>query len=302
MAIPDFDKVELLLPMTGANNGTVFTDFSLRNRTVTRAGNVLPVTSTDQSKFSVYGSSGRFPSNASGQPAHLRVTMSEAPGSGAFVVSGWMRPQQNSSGYTFIEGRCKSDFSDIVTNEPGFRVIRTSGNEAYFEIINGTGGVVTVQGGTIAHVSWTHILANRNADNSMRLFVDGVLVASSTCNYNLTKSAIAVGGFPTTFSREEQFLQDVMVRIGVDGPSANFTPPPRMTARSITRTNSGTDSHTVERAVLFDWGAHGILREAIPDINGNFVAADLVDLEYGVALITDGCDPVTRGPIAVDPD
>ena len=78
-----------------------------------------------------------------------------------------------------------------------------------------------------------------------------------------------------------------------------------MTQRTLTRTNTGIDSHEYDRAVLFDFnGAAHVGRHTtvIPDASGDFAAADLIDLEYGVAFVKADYDPICRGPYAVDAD
>ena len=40
MAITDFDKCVLLLPMKGANNGTTFTNYAPKQAAVTVTGNI----------------------------------------------------------------------------------------------------------------------------------------------------------------------------------------------------------------------------------------------------------------------
>ena len=40
----------------------------------------------------------------------------------------------------------------------------------------------------------------------------------------------------------------------------------------------------------------------VPDASGDFVADDLIDLEYGVAFVKADYDPICRGPYAVDAD
>ena len=73
-----------LLPMNGANNGTVFTDWSPLPKTVTRVGSSPPVTSTAQFAFSKYGSSGRFIGG------YLEFGSNQNPGSETWSAEFWV--------------------------------------------------------------------------------------------------------------------------------------------------------------------------------------------------------------------
>jgi hypothetical protein len=312
MAIPDFDKVELLLPMTGANNGTVFPDLSLRKKTVSRFGESKTV--TDQSKFSAYGSSGFFDGTGDvleAPFASIGTKIRAAP----FCIEMYIRPANvsgvksllniiNSTGKNNLGGDATTNDNSTQINfflfDDKISVFRATGSTTA-ALISGTTSIAANQ--------WSHVACAWD-QTTLRVFLNGSVEASTTTWHDnaaptLSQVLSFFGWFNGTDRNNQNFnghAQDLCFTVGSAKYTANFTPPPRMTARSITRTNSGTDSHEVERAVLFDWEAQYFLREAIPDIDGDFVAADLIDLEYGVALITDGCDPVTRGPIAVDPD
>jgi len=296
MAIPDFDKVELLLPMTGANNGTDFPDFSLRKRTVTRVG---AVTSTAQTAFAAYGSSGLL----NGTSNYLSVPYGSI-GTANWCFESWVRLTAVGTANQCIFSKVTN--SSSVANSLLIIVLRNNHPTNPRGIfVNGTSEMLAGSG-IIQDATWHH-LAVSTEGGTTRAFVDGINIGTKSISHNITDaSVIDIGAQISSGTTRINFfgghMQDACITIGAAKYTANFSPPPRMTARTITRTNSGTDSHAVERAVLFDWGAHGILREAIPDIDGDFVVADLIDLEYGVALIRAGCDPVCRGPVAVDPD
>jgi hypothetical protein len=303
MPIKNFDKVELLLPMTGANNGTVFTDYSLRQLPVVRSGSVLPVTSTAQSKFGAYGSSARFPANTSGAPSHLQV-IPPAVLTQTFAIQFWFFAANTDGARVAFDTRYNNNFSGGVGgDQSGFRVNISTQVDVVFSLNNGT-TEIEIRGGAWAVGEWNHVLVGRGTANDCRLFVNGLLVGNETCNYNFPYGHMTIGGISNSLNRIEHFQQDFYFAIGEEPPTANFTPPARMTQRELTRVNTGTDSHEFDRAILFDWNAGGnsVSHAVTPDASGDFVADDLIDLEYGVAFIKDGCGPECRGPVEVDAD
>jgi hypothetical protein len=305
MPITNFDKVELLLPMTGANNGTVFTDYSLRKRVVTRSGSI--VTSTAQSKFSAYGSSTSFGTNVSN---HLALAASSGfILSGPFIVETYFR----ASSYNSNNGRLWGIGGGTLAFNS------TTGIHIYACV---TGSGVAVQywdGATLITLAaaislnrWYHIAASGDS-NGVRMYLDGVNVSQNANPFvpPSTTPKLRVGDIPDSGSGTSSvftgFQNDLCVRKG-EAYTTNFAPPARMTQRTLTRANTGTDSHEYDRAVLFDWnGSQNTVGHTgggfvVPDAQGDFVETGLNDLEYGVAFIKDGCNPICRGPYSVDAD
>jgi len=295
MSIRDFDKVELLLPMTGSNNGTTFTDFSLRKQTVTRTG---VVTSTAQSKFSAYGSSGYFNGSS-------RLTVVYGTGfdfsAANFTVEAWVRRQNSASLYPVVIGKQNAvgdwDFGIWLLNSNG------DVNVHYSSAANGNLTISSASGALPLNV-WVHVAVVRNG-SSLVLYINGASAASATLSGNLRNRNISLT-IGQTAQNNTSFvgnLQDLCITRGTAKYTANFTPPARMTQHTLTRVNTGTDSHEFDRAVLFDWHGEGGQGKAVtPNEDGNFEATDLIDLEYGVAFIRDGCNPICRGPYNVDGD
>jgi hypothetical protein len=299
MAITQFDKVELLLPMTGANNGTVFTDYSLRKRPVTRTD---VVTSTAQSKFSAYGSSANWPNRTTDHylsvsgPAQFDTTND-------FTFEAWIRPTAiGNDGYAAIfalgTGETNVVFFQVRSNSTG--QLRLS---AWIRISNVFQATPETNSGTLTADTWHHVFLQRNGNN-WDIGIDGVLRGSPPA-YNLTSfspSFLYLGWLTSTY-RYGGYMQDALFTQKAKY-TADFTPPARMTQRTLTRTNTGADSHEYDRAVLFDWSAPGssVVTAEVPDASGDFAAADLIDLEYGVAFVKADYDPICRGPYAVDAD
>jgi len=295
MPITNFDKVELLLPMTGANNGTVFTDYSLRQRLVTRTG---AVTSTAHSAFAAYGSSGFF----DGTDDRLDIAASTGIdlSGGDFCIEFWARPQTN------FTSRCFADKA-------------TTGADRDFFIGSGAGGALLYTDGSgSARLdlgapsinTWAHYAFYR-ISNVLYGAINGEIVDDYTgaLTFSGPNSVMSIGARRAAAGPDRYYhgnIQDFCITKGAAVyPASNFTPPPRMTQRTLTRTNTGVDSHEYDRAVLFDFngGAHvGRHTTVIPDSEGDFEATGLIDLEYGVAFLKDGCGPICRGPFEVDPD
>jgi hypothetical protein len=295
MPITNFDKVELLLPMTGANNGTTFTDWSLRRRVFALNGN--PVTATAQSKFAAYGSSGYF--NGS---SYLSDSAAIWDFPEDFYVRTWVYAGALAENTAFCGKQTASS--------PGSALqLRVTSARYLQAVLRETSTTVTVTGTTALPTNtWAYIEMSR-VSGTVRVFLNGTLEASAANLFNLTATGrpFVVGGtFTTLFAQPYTgYMQDFEIGKGGGGNTANYTPPARATDRKLTRASTGVDSHEYDRAVLFDWNAgsgNSLSTSVAPDSEGDFVASDLIDLEYGVALIKDGCGPICRGPVEVDPD
>jgi hypothetical protein len=289
MSIKHFDKVELLLPMTGANNGTVFTDYSARKRVVTVSGNAK--TSTAHS-ITGYASSGYF----DGTGDFLTVPMSGMEiGTSDFTIEYWVR-------WDALKAATHFDFRGGGTQtSPRPAVYILNGETILRYFVNGADRIVS--GSNLAVTTWQHIAICR-VSGTTRMFIGGVQVGNSwsdSTNYTSGTTGFVAKNDITGYDYNG-YMCDFSVSL--EGKYASdFTPPPRMTQRELTRTNTGTDSHEFDRAVLFDWaGSAYALRTVTPNASGDFTATNLIDLDYGVALIKEGCDPVCRGPVAVDED
>jgi len=299
MPITNFDKVELLLPMTGANNGTTFTDFSLRKRVVTRSGSV--VTSTAESKFTEYGSSGFIP-GGSGVGLRPGFTL---PLTGDFICQCWAKIAGSAEQHpAFATGDGGATDGRYVMGIGGSAAGADVGKIRFF--VGGSGGFHRYAGAADTG-GWRHYKWSR-ASGVNRMYIDGVRVDEFSNSWAFQNRNLDIGNYATFASNSfNGYLQDVMVSYDSDNGD-NFTPPDRMTQRTLTRANPGTDSHEYDRAVLFDWnGSQNTLGHTgggfvVPDSEGDFVADDLIDLEYGVAFIKDDCGPICRGPFEVDPD
>jgi len=301
MPITNFDKVELLLPMTGANNGTVFTDYSLRKRLITRVG---VVTSTAQSKFTAYGSSGFFNTSVQYLTAGAAVDWAFLHrGDTTWTIEGWIRPDTTGA------ARMIFDTGAASPSNIGVSFYINNDGSVEFAVARATSGVyaayIVSSADVVANTTWSSFRII-SVNGAVQVFINNSSVGTATMSSPSTSNpttTLNIGRYGVgNDARYAGHMQDFAIWNGVNRSGAPV--PDRMTQRTLTRTNTGTDSHEYDRAVLFDWEAPGasVVKEITPDSEGDFVASDLIDLEYGAAFIKDGCGPICRGPVEVDPD
>ena len=206
-------SIVLAVPMDGANNGTTFTDESATikgsgsAKTLTRNGDTKTVTA--ESKF--YGSSGYF----DGTGDYLSASSADfAFGTGDFTDECWVRvsaiAEQN-----FVTTRGSAGNANAWS-----LAINASGNlYVYTNAFIATGTI------PLKANSWSHVAACRSG-STLRLFIDGIQVASATNSQDFTVQDLAVGHsvggtqFPLT-----GHMQDVRLYKGVAKYTSNFKPP-----------------------------------------------------------------------------
>jgi len=291
MTISNIGNIEVLLPMNGANNGTTFNELSFRpkNITVTDA-----ITSTGQSKFSGYGSSGYF----NGTTARLTAEINNLNISGNFTGQLWLRLDTDtlSSG----SNRCIFGFNNSGTSAAARPLILLDDNATPRPLFFTTSTLITGSSGFTVN-TWHHFAVVRSG-TTVTMYIDGSSVGSATFSTQIAPTNFRIGSSLDTAGYYSGNMSDFMFSVDARYTGA-FTPPSRFSGQ-ISRTNTGIDSHVYDRAVLFDWDGQGssIARAVTPDSEGDWVANDLLNLEYGVAFIKDGCGPICRGPVEVDPD
>ena len=225
-----YDKVSLLLPMNGTNNGTEFPDWSPVPKTVTRHGNTLPIIKTDQSKF--YGSSCFFPNNPSGSSAALGVELPVAPGAGAFTFRCWFRRPAAASSMFLFDNRATSLYESVSNSNTAFslysRGTLSDANKGQLTVLYGAGSTI-LQGNTdIQANTWHHVEFSRDDSDVMRGFLDGNQQFSATVTNNFSNAFLSIGGINGGVTHEDRYMQDAEVVIGEALHTANFTPPARL--------------------------------------------------------------------------
>ena len=216
----NYDKVSLLLPMNGANNGTDFPDWSPVPKTVTRFGS--PVTSTAQFKY--YDSSGSFPTNSD----YLTVpyTSDFAFGSGNFTLEAWVR-------ITTLDTVSGNQVFAIDGSNSNFSVVLrfSASHKATLQVTaNGSTQVNAIGTTTITSGVWYHIAGVRDG-NTLRIFLNGVEEATTAFSSSIWASParVAVAAWSVTPTQGlAGNLQDLRITKGVARYTANFTPPTRL--------------------------------------------------------------------------
>ena len=174
-----YDKVSLLLPMTGANNSTTFIDQSSHNKTPTLYGGAKIV----QSAESFDGGSGYF--------------------SGSSILS-----YADSADFGFSMGDFTVEFITKYKGGDGYRCflnIHGDGNYLYYGLNTGTKNqfiwnneLVMQASSAISNNVFQHHAICRK-DGVTRIFRDGVIVASGTWSVDLASSRTCLVGGETVY-------------------------------------------------------------------------------------------------------
>jgi hypothetical protein len=234
MSDPYYDKVSLLLPMFGANNGTTFTDYSPTPKTITRYGDTKTVTA--QSKY--YGSSGYFDGVYTTNGEHLTVPKESAFdfGNGDFTIEAWTRlnalPTTNATivSTSFVASPYFSIRFRVIDTGALYALLSTDGN---FDATKSITSSITM-----AINNWYHVALVRSGANAI-LYIDGVNVGSlSTLStgsiYYSTREPVQIGvdysssGSASTREYFNGHIQDLRITKGVARYTADFTPPTKL--------------------------------------------------------------------------
>lgn len=167
---PTWANVKLLCHFDGTNGQTTTVDSSPSAHTMGRNGSAA--LSTTQSKF------GGASLSAGGLNAFLETDAGSADfnfGSGQFTVEGWVYfttlPSTNVRGMVqrWHGGGSQSFYFGMV-----------SGSLAFYYSTNGSDNPNVGAAWTPTINTWYHLAADRDASNVLRVYVDGVVWASST--------------------------------------------------------------------------------------------------------------------------
>ena len=216
--IPDYSKVSLLLPMSGANNGTVFTDLSHTPKTITRSGGVI--TTTAQSKF--YGSSAYFDGTADS----LSVPTSAAfqYGTGDFRINLWVRPST-----TQIETFPRIlAVGSLSTGMGSWALLYGAAATSFvFTIYRPT--AFDVAAFAVTPDNWHYVEIGRSSGTAV-MSVNGVISGTASDSTSLSLSQNMIIGAETTAGSQDftGHIQDLCVHKGVPARTSDFTPPTRL--------------------------------------------------------------------------
>jgi hypothetical protein len=214
-----FDNVALLLHCDGANNSTAFTDSSPRPKAISVIGGAK--VSTAQSKFG--GSSAYF--DGTGDYLSIADHSDFTLGSGDFTIEAFVYiAAMPSPQGTYIVGQIDSLFT--VSAGSFFLAFNGSCNPSGF-FATGNSLVQTVAPTPQPLNQWSHLAYTRNG-TELRLFVDGILAASTTsaASVNGSSQPISVGR-PGDYNGAylNGYIDDLRITKGVARYTGNFTPP-----------------------------------------------------------------------------
>ena len=202
---------KLLLHCDGEDSGTTFMDDSGRLHTVTANGNVH--TDTSVKKFGT--ASAQF--DGTGDYLSLADNGDWTFGTGDFTIDLWVYP-------TDIGGGGNEIFINAATNQYINFGIDNSG-KLLFYIGNGTWQSIPSGVGTaLTNDSWQHVAVTRSG-GTVKLFVDGAVVADRTQAESIDPPDIeigsCVGGTSDTFTG---YMDEIRISKGVARWTAGFTP------------------------------------------------------------------------------
>jgi hypothetical protein len=215
MALTDYDKTVLLLPMSGPNNGIVLDDYSASNKTVTLVGNAKTVTS--RSKF--YGSSLYL--DGTGDYLAINAVCADLVGANAeYTLEGWFYRESDNAGQDVLFGIHTSTGANVAvfTSDGAFG--------STFATTDYTGGGMPIG-------EWFHYAAVRTA-SGVKAFKNGVKILDiaelgnndivSSCLFSIGQeydSGPIAGDFFRGNVNDVRITKSALY-------SADFTPPGKM--------------------------------------------------------------------------
>jgi hypothetical protein len=214
---PSFSSVVLLMHMEGTEGGTTFTDSSPAARAVALVGTAI-TTLAAAAKFGTRGL--RNPNSTS----YLTAADADAWhfGAGAFTVECWAR-------YTVTPTGTPVFLAQWGSGSNGW-ILRYASSQLQF-IYSTTGSDEPFVAGTFSPVAgtWYHVAVDRDTGGTLRLYVDGVVVATAALGTAaLFNSPLALTiGSHNLFSSWSHIgdLDEVRVTKGVARYAGAFTPP-----------------------------------------------------------------------------
>lgn len=224
---PTLSSNSLLINMGGANGNTTITDLSTPTNTFTAVGNA-----TISDAFPLFGNNTAL----IGGPGAWFQTQNDLDdfrfGTGDFTIELWVRTFFAGSG-----GFALLDFHDPnggAASVGAWQVFLGSGGNIDFWTGSAGGEELTLTysapPNAINDAQWHHVALSR-ASGTLRLFIDGVLVASVADgkNYNATSvGTFAIGAQVNVRNPSYDalcYIGPIRIKKGVSEYQANFTPP-----------------------------------------------------------------------------
>jgi hypothetical protein len=239
-----YPSTSLLLPMTGANNSTTFTDVSPTPKTVAAAGNAKIITSLAD-PFGVSGGVSAF----DGSGDYLTIPTNAALNLGnIYTIEGWV----------YLDSTTQDTFATLIaTGQATYvsgcrylmigstRILRLGGNF-------GSGSVdVVTAAAALSAAAWHHVAVSSDGA-TVRLFIGGELSSSAASSalfdFSVTETLIGKNGWDGANGEFFGKLSDWSIIKGECKYTANFAPPARLAAYAGQFAGNITES-----SLITDW-------------------------------------------------
>jgi hypothetical protein len=213
---PYFANVVLLCHFDGTNGSTTFTDSSSYGLTLSPLGAGRALTTAAQK----FGTASLQSANDSGSVSALDFALWTF-GAGQFTVEAFVRPTAALSGVRGIvtQWAASANFGWFL----GF-----NGNTLnFFYSTTGTDNPVVSAAYTPTLNSWVHIAADRDANNVLRIYADGVVVASATvaATFFDSNQSLRISNDNTATRGFVGQIDELRITKGVARYGGAFTPP-----------------------------------------------------------------------------
>jgi hypothetical protein len=243
MSDPYSGNTVLLLRMEGANNSTTFIDSTLAKKVFTVSGNTR--ISTTQSKW------GNGSAYFDGSGDYLTAPISGIPSSGDFTAELWV--------YIADYSTINNLLSQMVLNgtpiDGRFQLQITQTTGLFRLFIGAASGNLDLQtSGAVPTGQWAHLAVTR-ASNIFRLFINGVLQATSASYATAIASELTRVGVYINAANFTGYVQDLRITSGNARYTDNFTSPDRLPDPDPP---TGVIMPTGWRDDLYDGGAYRI--------------------------------------------
>lgn len=206
---PHWNSVELLLHFDGVNGSTTFIDSSRKARGVTPVGNAQ--ISTAQSKFG----GAAYQGDGNGDRLSLASSADLAPGSSDFTLEVWVRFATLAANQYFF----------VSTPNGGLTFGKEGGN-----LVSGANSIAYhIQQAWSPAINTWYALALSRTGSTLRMFVDGVQIASYGSAYAYVTGAVEIGGLSLAADRSVNgWIDELRFTKGVGRYTANYTPSTRV--------------------------------------------------------------------------
>ncbi len=225
----DYANTVLLAGFDGTDEQTSFTDESAAAHGAFTFG-VSAQLGTAEKKWGTASLEGRGISGYEGVslPDHADWTF----GAGVeFTIEAWVFPFDRSSPQPIVSQYRAGDSNRSWR----LQLQNTTGSVQFLWSLNGTALVQIASIGTVTENVWSHVAASRTSDGTIRLFINGVLDATTGSESGAFFSSAAklwVAGNDDQSQEFHGWVDEVRVTKGQAGYTATFDPPTSAFARS----------------------------------------------------------------------